>query len=379
MSERKEFLSSIVGKRAFLLGDEACAFGAVYAGCDFFAAYPITPASEIAEKMAELMPKTEGKFIQMEDELGAVSAVCGAVWAGAKAMTATSGPGFSLMQEGIGYAFMTETPCVVVDVQRSGPSTGQATKPAEGDIMQARWGRHGDQNIIALSPWSVEETFHLTVKAFDLAETYRTPVILLSDGEIGHLREPFLFPKPSSIKTVRRRFGKPPFFGGELIPPMTRFGRGDFVHVTGSTHKPNGLRDVESQSVHDELLGRLNEKIERNRERITMVNLDAQVGAKFGVISLGASARIAYGAVLKARRKRIKVNFLRLVSVWPFPRTQVTEFTKKLKAVLVVEQNLGQLVREVTRYAECKVHHFGSIGGRMPSVDAVYTAVKEML
>ena len=378
MSERKRFLSSIAGKRAFLLGDEASAFGAVYAGCDFFAAYPITPASEVAEKMAELLPKTDGKFIQMEDELGAISAVCGAVWAGAKAMTATSGPGFSLMQEGIGYAFMTETPCVVVDVQRSGPSTGQATKPAEGDIMQARWGRHGDQNTIALSPWSVEETFHLTIDAFNLAERYRTPVILLSDGEIGHLREPFVFPKVSDVKLVKRRFGKPPFFGGEPIPPMTRFGRGDFVHITGSTHKPNGLRDVETQSVHDQLVRRLNEKIEKNRERITMVNLDAQVGAKFGVVSIGASARVAYGAVLKARRKRIKVNFLRLITVWPFPRMQVTEFTKRLKAVLVVEQNLGQLVREVERYAECEVHHFGSIGGRMPSVDDVYTAIKGM-
>lgn len=378
MSERRKFLSRLAGRRDFLLGDEACAYGAVYAGCDFFAAYPITPASEIAEKMAELMPKVDGKFIQMEDELGAINAVCGAVWAGAKAMTATSGPGFSLMQEGIGYAIMTETPCVVVDIQRSGPSTGQATKPAEGDIMQARWGTHGDHNIIALSPWSVEEAFYLTVDAFNLAETYRTPVILLSDGEIGHLREPFIFPKISDVKVTKRRFGKPPFFGGELIPPMTRFGRGDFVHITGSTHKPNGLRDVETKGVHDELVRRLYDKIESNRERITKVNLDAQIGAKFGVISFGASARISYGAVLKARKKRIKMNFLRLLTVWPFPKIQVTEFTKPLKAVLVVEQNLGQMVREVERYAECEVHHFGNIGGRMPSLSEVYEAIKEL-
>ncbi|MCX7702627.1 MAG: 2-oxoacid:acceptor oxidoreductase subunit alpha [Planctomycetota bacterium] len=379
MSVRKKFIEELEGRKSFLLGDEACAYGAIYAGCDFFAAYPITPASEIAEKMAEVLPQMGGKFIQMEDELGAISAVIGAVWAGAKGMTATSGPGFSLMQEGIGYGVMTETPFVVVDVQRSGPSTGQATKPSQGDVMQARWGTHGDHNIIALAPWSVEETFYLTVEAFNLAERYRTPVLVLSDGEIGHLREPFVFPKADDIEVENRFYGEPPFFGGGgLVPPMSKFGRGDFVHITGSTHKPNGLRDVETQSVHDELVRRLYDKIEKNREKIVKTNLDAQSGSKFGVISYGVSARPSYGAVLQARRKRIKVDFLRLVTLWPFPRNQVREFTKNLRAVLVVEENLGQMVREVERFAQCRVEFFGMIGGRTPSVSEIYSALKGM-
>jgi 2-oxoglutarate ferredoxin oxidoreductase subunit alpha len=330
--------------------------------------------------MAEILPDVGGKFIQMEDELAAISAVAGAVWAGARAMTATSGPGFSLMQEGIGYGIMTETPFVVVDVQRGGPSTGQATKTAQGDVMQARWGTHGDHEIIAVAPWSVEETFYLTIEAFNLSEMYRTPVLVMSDGEIGHLREPFVFPRMSDVKVVERRFGEPPFFGGGgLVPPMTRFGRGDFVHITGSSHKPNGLRDVESQTVHDELVRRLYAKIDRNRKKIVKTNLDAQVGAEFGVISYGVSARPAYGAVLAARRKRIKISFLRLITIWPFPVNQVREFTRNLTTVLVVEENLGQLAREVERFAECRVEHYGLIGGRTPSVSEVYDSIKGML
>ncbi len=367
------------GGRAFLLGDEACAWGALYAGCDFYAAYPITPASEIAETLAELLPRTGGKFIQMEDELASIAACIGAAWAGARAMTATSGPGFSLMQEHLGYAVMTETPVVVVDVQRSGPSTGQATKGAQGDLMQARWGTHGDHEIIALCPWSVEETFWLTARAFDLAERFRTPVILLTDGEVGHFREPFTFPRPEEVRVRRRRLARStrtPLFGGRVVPPMARFGDGLAAHVTGSTHKANGMRDVETPEVHDALVRRLVSKISDAREELTDVREDRVRGAKVGVISLGAAARPAWGAVRRLRAGGGAVSFLRIVTLWPFPERVIADFCEAHETVLVVEQNLGQLCREVERFAAPgKVRRFGRIGGVLPATEEIAAAV----
>ncbi|MBI4721687.1 MAG: 2-oxoacid:acceptor oxidoreductase subunit alpha [Candidatus Stahlbacteria bacterium] len=316
----RDYLHRFSNKTLFMQGDIACAYGALYGGCNFLAGYPITPASEIGEQLALELPKIGGYAIQMEDEIASIAAVIGAVWSGARAMTATSGPGFSLMQENIGYAIMTETPCVIVNVQRSGPSTGQATKPAQGDVMQARWGTHGDHEIIALSPSSVQECLQLTIECFNLAETYRHPVILLMDGEVGHMREKIVMPDPDKIELTGRRLAKPGelMFGGQLIPPMTEFGAGSFVHVTGSTHKDNGMRDVETQKVHDKLIRRMYEKIDKNRDKLIRVEKDYMEEAKVAVVSYGATARPAKGAVIQARKEGKRIDFLRLIGIWPF-------------------------------------------------------------
>ena len=349
-----------------MLGDEAAAHGALWAGCTFFGGYPITPASEVAEVLARILPMVGGFYVQMEDEIASIAAVIGAVWSGAKGMTATSGPGFSLMQENIGYAIMTETPCVIVDVQRSGPSTGQATKPAQGDIMQARWGTHGDHEMIALAPSTVQECFDLTIDCFNLAERFRHPVILLMDGEIGHLREKIAFPAdPSQVKREERIYAKEGElpFGGKDVPPMIRFGTGHFVHVSGSTHKKDGMRDVSTQSVHDELIRRFYSKVESKRDEIARVESFFLEDAEVVVISYGASARPSLGAVLQAREKGFKVGFLRFISIWPFPRAAITGLDGKVRRILVPEMNLGQLSREIERFAACEVETVSKIGG----------------
>lgn len=378
---KKRYLSRLGGKTYFILGDEACAYGAIYAGCDFFAGYPITPASEVAELIAMELPKAGGICIQMEDELASMSAIIGASWTGARTMTATSGPGFSLMQENIGYAIMTETPCVIVDVQRSGPSTGQATKPAQGDVLQARWGTHGDHNIIALSPNSVQECLDLMLDCFDLADIYRTPVILLMDGEIGHIRESVIMPELSSIKHATRKLAKPDeeiFGGSELIPGMIYYGEGYNVHVTGSTHLASGMRDVTTQKVHDVLIRRIYKKIDENREKIIRIERDITKNGKVGVISYGATSRPAYGAVKRARTKGKKIEFLRLITIWPFARKQVAEFAKNLDIVLVPEMNLGQMSREIERFVDCEVVLVSKIGGIPHTVDEIYQAILEV-
>jgi 2-oxoglutarate ferredoxin oxidoreductase subunit alpha len=359
------YLSKWEGTTRFMLGDEAAALGAVYAGCDFFAGYPITPASEVAEVISQALPKAGGYYVQMEDEIASISAMVGAVWAGAKAVTATSGPGFSLMQETIGYACMTETPCVIINVQRSGPSTGQATKPAQGDVMQARWGTHGDHEILALAPNSVQECLELTVECFNLAERYRNPAILLMDGEIGHLRERIMMPRRGDLEIVERRMGEPGdlVFGGEMVPPMIEFGRDQFVHVTGSSHKETGMRDVSSQQVHDRLVRRLVEKIERDREALEHVEERFTDDCDFAVLSYGASSRPAMGAVLRAREAGQRAGFMRLVSIWPFPRRAVERLGERVDRIYVVEMNLGQVSREVERFVDCEVVHVGKIGG----------------
>jgi 2-oxoglutarate ferredoxin oxidoreductase subunit alpha len=366
-----------------MLGDEACAYGAIFAGCDFFAGYPITPASEVAELIARELPKAGGICIQMEDELASMGAIIGASWTGARTMTATSGPGFSLMQENIGYAIMTETPCVIVNVQRSGPSTGQATKPAQGDIMQSRWGTHGDHNIIALAPNSVQECFDLMFDCFDLADRYRTPVILLTDGEIGHIRESVTLPALSSIQYASRKIaeaGEDIFGGPDLVPGMIHYGEGSNVHVTGSTHLANGMRDVTTESVHDTLIRRIYDKIDKNRESIIRVEEDGSDGAaRIGVLSYGASSRPSLGAVRRAREEGRPVSFLRLITIWPFPRSQVAEFGKGLEVLLVPEMNLGQVSREVERFVDCPVGSVSKIGGVPHTVDEVYRAIVEAM
>jgi 2-oxoglutarate ferredoxin oxidoreductase subunit alpha len=373
------YLASLAEQEHFIQGDEAAALGAIFAGCSFFGGYPITPASEIAEVMARELPNIGGFYVQYEDELASISAVIGAAWAGARAMTATSGPGFSLMQENIGYACMTETPCVIIDVQRSGPSTGQATLPAQGDVMQARWGTHGDHEIIALAPSSAQECFDLAIRCFNLAEEYRTPVIFLMDGEIGHLRERVVLPDPSTVHRASRRKAAEGelVFGGETIPPLVEFGGGGFVHVTGSTHKENGLRDVQTQSVHDRLVRRLVAKIEHARDEISLVDIDADKGAGVGVLAYGATARPAKGAVFRARIDGHRVNFCRPVTLWPFPISSVQEACRGLQTLLVPEMNLGQVAREVERFVDCEVVPLSKIGGVIHSSQEIYAAIVE--
>ena len=374
---RRLYLGKLASSPHFIQGDEAAALGALIAGCDFFGGYPITPASEVAEVMARELPNVGGYYVQFEDELASISAVIGAAWAGGRAMTATSGPGFSLMQESIGYACMTETPCVIIDVQRSGPSTGQATQPAQGDVMQARWGTHGDHEIIALAPSSAQECAELMVTSFNLSEEYRTPVILLMDGEIGHLRERVTLPDPAEVKLTQRRKAAEgePVFGGQQVPPMLEFGDGGFVHVTGSTHKEDGMRDVQTQAVHDRLVRRLVGKIEDARDRIAMVDIDAEDGATVGVLAYGATARPARGAVLRARAEGRRVNFVRPVTIWPFPRRQIQEACAGLQRLVVPEMNLGQLSREVERFVDCEVVPQSKIGGVIHSSREIHQEI----
>jgi len=371
------YLARLSEKEHFIQGDEAAAFGAIFADCSFFGGYPITPASEIAEVMARELPNTGGYYVQYEDELASISAVVGAAWAGARAMTATSGPGFSLMQENIGYACMTETPCVIIDVQRSGPSTGQATLPAQGDVMQARWGTHGDHEIIAIAPSSPQECFDLVIHSFNLAEEYRTPVIFLMDGEIGHLRERVVLPDPSTVHRRGRRKADDGelVFGGETIPPMMEFGDGGFVHVTGSTHKEDGLRDVQTQSVHDRLVRRLVAKIERARDEIAIVDVNTEEHAEVGVLAYGATARPAKGAVIRARNDGHQVNFCRPVTLWPFPIARIQEACRGLHRLLVPEMNLGQLAREVERFVDCEVVPLPKIGGVVHSSQEIHAEI----
>lgn len=336
----------------FWQGNEACAEAAIVAGCRFFAGYPITPASEIAEHLAKKLPKVGGIAIQMEDELASIGAVVGASWAGAKPMTATSGPGFSLMQETIGYAFMTETPCVIVDVQRLGPSTGQATKCGQGDVMQARWGTHGDYSAIALSPNSAQEMFELTIKAFNLAEKYRTPVILLADEGIAHMREQVTIPSLADIEIVNRRKPKPgekAFFGLEEVPPMPAVGEGYNVAVTGSTHNEYGIRFTADPNVHKRLVERLNSKIQNHADELAEAETHNIDDCQIGIISFGCTSRAIYEAVENAEAKGVTVGYARLKTIWPFPEKIVKELAKTAEKIIVPEMNLKQLYYEVQR------------------------------
>jgi 2-oxoglutarate ferredoxin oxidoreductase subunit alpha len=336
----------------FWQGNEACAEGAITAGCRFFAGYPITPSSEIAEHLALRLPQVGGVFVQMEDELASLGAVIGASWAGAKAMTATSGPGFSLMQENIGYAFMTETPCMVVDVQRAGPSTGQATKCGQGDVMQARWGTHGDYAAVVLSPNSVQEMFDLTVRAFNLAEKFRTPVVLLADEIIAHMREKIVLPPLDKVKIVSRRKPKPnneAFFGLEDVPPMPSLGEGFDVTVTGSTHDEYGIRSTSDPVIHRKLVERLVGKILKNADEIAEYESYNADKCKVGIISYGCTSRTVYEATELAEKEGINIGFVRLKTLWPFPEKAVRKISRNAKVIFVPEMNLRQIFYEVQR------------------------------
>jgi 2-oxoglutarate ferredoxin oxidoreductase subunit alpha len=352
----------------FWQGNEACAEGAITAGCRFYAGYPITPSTEISEHFSKRLPKVDGIAIQMEDELASIAAVIGASWAGAKSMTATSGPGFSLMQEGIGYAFMTETPCVIVDVQRAGPSTGQATKCGQGDIMQARWGTHGDYSAIVLSPNSVQEMFELTIRAFNLSEEYRTPVILLADEIIAHMREQIILPDPEALEIINRRkpnSSEKAFFGLKEVPPMPSIGDGFNVVVTGSTHDEYGIRSTADPATHARLVERLNGKIQDHADAIAdfeSYNID---DCRVGIVSCGCTSRTVYDAVESAGKKGLKVGYVRLRTVWPFPDAIVRRMAETAKTIIVPEMNLKQLYHEVQRASngETRVSPLNKIGG----------------
>ncbi len=370
---------NMTGKRAlltgshFMNGDVACAEGAIAAGCRFFAGYPITPATEIAEHLSQRMPEIGGIYIQMEDEIASMAAVIGASYTGLKAMTATSGPGFSLMQENIGLAVMTETPCVVVDIMRGGPSTGQPTLPGQQDVMQAKWGSHGDYGIIAMSPSSVQEMFDLTVEAFNLSETYRVPTLLMGDEIVGHMWEKVVIPSAERIRTVNRK--KPnvqreeyaPFMpDDDLVPPMACFGEGYRFHATGLTHDEHGYPKTSNSEVQTRLVRRLCEKISKNADKIIKVEEVMLGDADVVVVAYGIVARAALSAVRKARSAGLKAGLLRLITLWPFPEEQVARVAKSAKMIVMPEMNCGQLVREVERVAKCTPVSFLSKLGEDP-------------
>ncbi len=336
-----------------LQGNEACVHGAIYAGMNFFAGYPITPSTEIAEVSSELLPKNKGKFIQMEDEIAGMAAIIGASVAGAKAMTATSGPGFSLKQENIGYACITEIPCVIVNVQRHGPSTGLPTSPGQGDYMQAKWGTHGDHPVIALSPTSVREVFELTVKAFNFSEKYRTPVILLMDEVIGHLRERTEIPEVGELEVIQRKLPtvspdeyKAYEFTEDLVPPMANFGTGYRYNITGLVHDETGF-PTNSTKEAKRLLDRLMAKINNNLDDILIYEEKYAEDADTLFIAFGGIVRSVKEAVERLRKQGHNVGYFAPKTVWPFPEDRVAEISKNKKHIIVAEMNLGQMIEPV--------------------------------
>lgn len=367
----------------FMSGDLACAEGALAAGCTFFAGYPITPSTEIAERLARRLPSLGGCFIQMEDEMAALAAVLGAAWAGAKAMTATSGPGFSLMMENFGLGVMTETPCVIVDVQRGGPSTGLPTLVSQADVMQARWGTHGDFEPIAYAPASPQEMFDLTVKAFNAAERYRIPVFVMADEVVGHMTERVTIPAAEELGLVERK--RPPVPGDgwlpyapddDLVPPMPQAGEGFRIHVTGLTHDERGYPATDAL-VHDRLVRRLSRKIQVHAEAISLVEEVQTDDAELIVVAYGCTARSARRAVVAARERGIKAGLLRLITLWPFPRGRVRELANRVRRFVVAEINLGQMAREVERHIRRPAIWVTHGGGAMLPPETILRAIIE--
>ena len=347
----------------FWSGNEACVEGAIAAGCRFFAGYPITPANEISEILSERLPRVGGIFMQMEDELASIGAVMGASWAGRKAMTATSGPGFTLMQETIGWGFMTETPCVVVDVQRAGPGTGQATKSAQGDVMEARWGTHGDYASIVLSPNSAQEMFEQTVRAFNLSEKYRTPVVLLADETIAHLRERVTVLPVEVVDRKRPQPGTVDFFGAEGVAPMPAVGEGFNVPVTASTHDEKGMRFTQGGEVHRRMIGSLNAKISNHARDIVETECYNVEACDVGIVSFGCTSRSVYEAIESAEAAGVEVGHVRLKTLWPFPEDDVRRLSEHAGKIIVPEMNLGQVAGEVRKTTGRNVVRLNKIGG----------------
>lgn len=369
-----------------LHGNHACALAAVAAGCRFFAGYPITPSSEIAEHLSHEMPKVGGTFVQMEDEIASIAAVIGASLGGLRAMTATSGPGFSLMQENIGYAAMTETPCVIIDVMRGGPSTGMPTRPAQGDVMQARFGSHGDRPVVALAPASVQEIYTETIRAFDLAERLRTPVTVLYDQVIAQLLESVAVPAPSTIHVRDRKWangaGKPfePYAADDDgIPAMARPGDGHRVHTTGLTHAESGF-PTQAPPVVDRMMRRLLGKIDVHAALLERYETLATDDAEVLIVAYGITARAARRAVTVLRDSGVKAGLFRPITLWPFPEAAMQKIAGRARAVLVPEMNAGQLVLEIQRILghAPPVRALGRVDGEPITPDEIAAAVKEL-
>ena len=373
-------------ERLLLQGNEACVRGAILAGCRFFAGYPITPATEIMEQMSRQLPEAGGVFVQMEDELASLGAVIGASLAGVKSMTATSGPGFSLMQEHIGFACMAEVPCVIVDVMRGGPSTGLPTLPAQGDVMQARWGAHGDHPIIVLAPSSVYEFFDLTIKAFNLSERYRNPVILVADEVIAHMRESVILPLEKELTledrpqpTVPPEWYAPYEDRGTGVPAIPPFGEGYRYHVTGLAHDIHGYPTTRSDEVGP-LMSRLFNKISKDFHLLQWYDSYHTEDAVVTVIACGSVARSALRAVRKGREKGLKVGLLKLKVLWPFMRRTVTRFLETSAKVLVPEMNMGQISREVKRVnqGKCEVITLNKVDGTLITPGEILRKLEEI-
>lgn len=370
----------------YLDGDHACCEGALAAGCRFFAGYPITPSTEVAERFSARIPTIGGIYIQMEDEMASMNAILGASWAGKKSMTVTSGPGFSLMMENLGLGIMLETPCVLANVQRGGPSTGLPTLPGQSDVMQARWGSHGDYELIALSPSSPQEAFEFTITAFNLSEKYRVPVLVMLDECVGHMTERVVIPPAEDIYVEPRRETdqKPgeywPYVPDkDLVPPMAIAGKGYRFHVTGLTHDYKGY-PVMTAECQNELVPRLNEKIRQNAADIIQIEEDGTDGAEVILVSFGISSRVMIPAITKAREKGIKVGSIRLITIWPFPEKRIRELARKIKAFIMVEMNYGQLVNEVERCAggKCETHLCWHCGGWVHDPEDIFNKIVEV-
>ncbi|MGD9252619.1 MAG: 2-oxoacid:acceptor oxidoreductase subunit alpha [Holophagae bacterium] len=372
----------------YLDGDYACGEGAMAAGCRFVAGYPITPSTEVVERISQRFPTMGGTFIQMEDELASMAAVAGAAWTGTKSMTVTSGPGFSLMMENIGLATMMEAPCVVVNVQRGGPSTGLPTMVGQADMMQARWGSHGDYELIALSPQSPQEAFDLTVEAFNLSETWRVPVMFMMDECVGHMTEKVVIPQADEIEVVPRILTdkkpgdyKPYEINGRPVPENVRAGDGYRFHTTGLTHDERGY-PVMSAECQKETVSRLIDKIRDNADQIVRYEEEDIDGADVVVVAYGITARVTRAGIDMARAKGVKVGFMRLIVVWPFPETRIRELSESVKAFVMPEINYGQMVLELERCAagKCETvlvpHMGGGVHDPQDICDAIVEAAK---
>ena len=378
-------------KIVFWQGNEAAAYGAIKAGCRFYAGYPITPSSEIAETMARELPKHGGVFIQMEDEIASAAAIIGASLAGVKSMTATSGPGFSLMQEALGYAIMTETPCVFVNVMRGGPSTGLPTKPSQGDIMQARWGTHGDHAIIALYPSTVEEVYKYIIHAFNLSEIYRTPVIFLMDETLGHMRETFELPSDKEMEIIKRISEKDleeeeifvPYAESEYAEPtpnaLIEMGKTRF-HVSGLVHDESGFPNATYETA-EKLIKRLTNKVKLHIDEITLYDEYLTEDAEVLVIAYGVVARSAKEAVKIARQDRMKVGLFKPITIWPIPVHELKKRLSKVEAVVIPEMNLGQYGREILKLIKpsTKVKFINKVGGELITPEEILDGINEIL
>jgi len=368
-------------------GNEAAAEGALAAGVNFFAGYPITPSTEIAEILADRLPANGGKFIQMEDEIGSIAAIIGASIGGCKSLTATSGPGFSLMQENLGFACLTEVPLVIINVMRGGPSTGMPTSPSQADVMQSRWGTHGDHPIIVLSPASVEETFHYTVKAVNLAEKYRNPVILLMDEVIGHMRARVSLPPWPMVERVNRvRPNMPPEWYNPYerqasgVAPMAAFGEGYRYHVTGLVHDAKGFPTANPNEAQDNLRG-LFAKIERGFREICLVDYEEMEDAEHAIVAYGCMVLSARSALEQLRQAGHKVGLIKLGTLWPFPRFALERYLPQLKNIVVPELNLGQIYREVLRVnaGHANIEKLNRINGTIITPEEIIKTVKGLI